>query len=203
MSTSRHGEHIYNKMTYIYLIENCYGKSNNVYIGKCTHPNTRKSQHIKKYGSNLIFTIIDNINSLSKYDWKPLESYWIQQFRQWGFNVLNKNDGGGGPSFRSQEFIDRLRANRIGTKHTSETRSKMSVSNSKPKPDGFGDKLKKPNKNPWGGKPIAQCDLDGNIIKIWSNSKIAGQTLNVNIGSISNVLNGKYKQAGGYIWKRL
>ena len=189
-------------MTYIYLVENCYGKHNDVYIGKCTHPLTRKSQHLKKYGSDAIFTVIDEVNSLSKYDWKPLESYWIHQFRQWHFNVLNKNDGGGGPSFRTSEFIANLRANRIGVKPTVETRARMSVSNSKPKPAGFGDKLKKPNTNPYIGRCVSQYTPEGEFIKTWLSSKIASKELGINQGSISSVLKGRYKFAGGFIWKR-
>lgn len=187
-------------MTYIYLVENCYGDSSNVYIGKCTHPQQRKCQHIKKFGDGSIFTIIDEINSKCKYDWKPLESYWIQQFKQWGFNMINKNDGGGGPSFRSPEFIERLRINAVGRKLSDETKNKMSMSNSKPKPEGFGDKLKKPKTNPWVGKPIYQCDLNGNIIQLWSSGKEASQVLNINHGSISSVIKGKYQTAGGYKW---
>jgi hypothetical protein len=184
-------------MIYIYLVENCYGNSNSVYIGKCTHPGQRKCQHIKKFGSESTFTIIDEVES----NWKPLESYWIHQFKQWGFNMVNKNDGGGGPSSRPPEFIERLRNNRLGTKHSDDTKMKMSASNSKPKPDGFGDKLKKPNTNPWSGRPVYQCDLDGNIIQLWSSGKEASQTLSINRGSISSVLAGKYQTAGGFKWK--
>jgi len=54
-------------------------------------------------------------------EWKFLECYWIEQFRQWGFNLLNQNKGGGGVEF-----------------HTLETKNKM---NSTPHPE-ISEKLK-------------------------------------------------------------
>ena len=50
--------------------------------------------------------------------------------------------------------------------------------------------------------PIEQYDLDGNFIQKWDNTKIAAKHLNMCTGSISNCLLGKYKTAGGYIWKK-
>jgi len=85
----------------IYLIENCYGDSNKVYVGKTK--NSREQAHKKTFGKNIIYTYIDEIDSLDSKDWEPLESYWIEQFRQWGFEVLNKNNGGGGPIIHSIE----------------------------------------------------------------------------------------------------
>lgn len=42
---------IYNKMTYIYLVENCYGDPNKVYIGKTK--NSRFLPHKKTYGEKI------------------------------------------------------------------------------------------------------------------------------------------------------
>lgn len=92
--------------TKIYLVENCYGDPNKVYIGKTK--NSRYYEHKNTYGDNIIYTIIDKINSIISEDWKPLESYWIEQFKHWGFNVLNKNNGGGGAEFYSQETKDKI-----------------------------------------------------------------------------------------------
>lgn len=82
-------------MTYIYLVENCYGDPNKVYIGKTK--NSRKNNHKRTYGNQIKYTIIDEINSLDSKDWKPIETLWIQIFMSWGFNVLNiRKEGGGG-----------------------------------------------------------------------------------------------------------
>lgn len=75
-------------ITYIYLVENCYGDSNKVYIGKEKFPKvgkvTRKYNHKKTYGDQIMSTNIDHVDSLLRKDWKPLECFWIEQFRQWG-----------------------------------------------------------------------------------------------------------------------
>jgi hypothetical protein len=93
--------------TKIYLVENCFGDPNKVYIGKTI--NSRKNNHQQTYGKNIVYNYIDEINSLDYKDWEPLESYWIEQFRQWGFEVMNYNKkGGGGPNKWSDELINSL-----------------------------------------------------------------------------------------------
>lgn len=134
-------------MIYIYLVENCYGDPNKVYIGKTI--NSRKRAHKQIYGKNIIYTNIDEIDDLNHKKWKPLESYWIYQFKQWGFDVLNENSGGGGPE-----------------KHSEETKQKMREAHFKLK------SFKKKN-----SKHILQYDLDGNFIKEWpsiTSAKKAG-----------------------------
>jgi len=95
-------------ITYIYLIENIDNNPNKVYIGKSKSISSRKHKHKSTYGNNIVFTIIDETSSLSKYKWEPLESYWIEQFKQWGFEVMNKNKGGGGIEFRTEESLNRI-----------------------------------------------------------------------------------------------
>lgn len=90
-------------MTYIYLVENCYEDPNKVYIGKTKNPAKRKNDHCETFGYNIIYTIIDEINSLKKEDYIPIEQYWIHQFINWGFIVLNKNEGGAGVEYCSEE----------------------------------------------------------------------------------------------------
>jgi hypothetical protein len=63
-------------------------------------------------------------------------------------------------------------------------------------------KLKFP-KPPAYYHPIEQYDLDGNFIQKWDNTRIAAKHLNINTASISNCLLGKYKTAGGFIWKKV
>jgi hypothetical protein len=131
--------------TKIYLVENCYGDVTKVYIGKTK--NDRYYDHKQTYGSNIIYTIIDEVDSLNRIDWEPLESYWIEQFRQWGFKVVNKNKkGGGGAEFYSQESKDKISkalkgkirpisfgkkmkvsmlGKNLGKSHSEETKSKM------------------------------------------------------------------------------
>jgi hypothetical protein len=107
--------------TKIYLVTNCYGDSNKVYIGKTK--NCRKNSHQQTYGKSITYDYIDEINSLDKKDWEPLETYWIQQFITWGFNVMNiKRSGGSGPSYLSIESRNKIRDKKIGVKYQSSKR---------------------------------------------------------------------------------
>ena len=48
---------------------------------------------------------------------------------------------------------------------------------------------------------VEQYDLQGNFIKTWLNSNIAQKKLNIERIHIHECCKGKYKTAGGYIWK--
>lgn len=125
-------------MTYIYLITNCFNNPNNVYIGKTKNPISRKNSHYKTYGKNIIYTIIDQVNTYSKNDWTPLESFWLEQFRQWGFKIVNLNKKGGGGSEQWSEESKNKQSLKYkgrevpwatgipkGTKYTEEQKQKM------------------------------------------------------------------------------
>lgn len=92
-------------MTYIYILE-----KNGIpfYIGKTNTIPQRKSHHKKLKGGE--FVIIDEIED-SK--WKFWECYWIEQFRQWGFKLENKNKGGGGPTLWSKEQKENINPQRL------------------------------------------------------------------------------------------
>lgn len=92
-------------ITRIYLVENCYGDSNKVYIGKekSNKSRSRYIDHKKTFGKDIIFTYIDLIEGWNIENWKPLECFWIEYFRQLGFNLQNKNKGGCGPSFQTEK----------------------------------------------------------------------------------------------------
>lgn len=116
-------------MTYIYLVENIDNNPYKVYIGK-SKGKWRENRHKQKYGHNIIYTEIDEVNSLNYKDWEPLETYWIQQFIQWGFEVVNiRKKGGSGPEFWTEEM-----------KTNPERIKKLQ----KPKPKDFGKKISGP-----------------------------------------------------------
>jgi hypothetical protein len=82
-----------NNITYIYYLH----KGNNIpfYIGKSINSKFhRMYQHKKTYGLNIFYEILDIVDSDK---WKFWECYWISQFKTWGFELTNKNNGGGGP----------------------------------------------------------------------------------------------------------
>ena len=95
-------------MTSIYLVENIEKNTDKVYVGKTINPKGRFCDHKKTYGNQIEFTIIDEIESLDQKMWKPVESFWIEQFKQWGFEIVNKNGGGSGPSFMTEDSKHRI-----------------------------------------------------------------------------------------------
>jgi len=100
------------ELTKIYLVTNCHGDPNKVYIGKTK--NSRENKHKKTFGEYITYDYIDEVNSWNHKDWKPLETFWIRQFKNFGFEVLNENEGGGGPSSFSYESILKLSISSIG-----------------------------------------------------------------------------------------
>jgi hypothetical protein len=77
-------------MVYIYVLER-----NNVpfYIGKTINITHRLWEHKKKKSADYSF-IIDIVN---EDEWKFWEEHYISLFKSWGFDLENKNNGGGGP----------------------------------------------------------------------------------------------------------
>lgn len=196
-----------NKSTKIYLVENCYGDSNKVYIGKTK--NNRTYDHRYKFGTNIKYNYIDLVLSLNRKEWGPVESYWIEQFRQWGFEIMNKNKGGGGLESHS-DFTKLLISKKIkGRIESLETKLKKRKQHSpesggriraskigKPLPEGTGGKISLKV-----SKPIHQYDLNGNFIQEFTSQTLAGKHLSKNTGAISECCKGKRKSAYKYIWK--
>jgi len=141
-------------MTKIYLVENCYGDSNKVYIGKTK--NSRYSSHKKKFGKNITYTIIDEVNTLNSKNWKPLESFWIEQFKQWGFILMNKNKGGGGCSFHSEFIKKTMRKPKLNKENYSY-----------PKTKAWKDSIKGTTKN----HPLSRNQSISNSMKGYKQTK--------------------------------
>lgn len=156
-------------MTYIYLVTNCFNEPNKVYIGKTIK--SRKNAHKKTYGKQIEYNIIDEINSINHKDWKPLECYWIEQFKQWGFTVMNQNKGGGGVQ-----------------KHSNITKNKMSEK----------QLLLSSDKKIKISKPVLQYDLEYNFIKEWNSIYEACEA---GFGGVDMCVIGGTKTAGGFIWR--
>jgi hypothetical protein len=211
------------KITYIYLIEL---SADEVYIGKTVNPESRKYGHMSKYGYNIKYHVIDNISSTDSKDWKPLESYWIEQFKQWGFKIKNKNNGGGGPSYKSQESIQKV-VNKLKKKiyqydldgnlikiwdSIKEAKTLLGVDIDgclKGKTKIAGNSIWKytptinfsPHLTSKKGNIVCQYSLDDKLIKIWRSANEAEKFLNNKIGdNIAACCRGKQKTAYGYLW---
>jgi hypothetical protein len=188
--------------TKIYLVTNCYNNPNLVYVGKTT--NSREYPHKLKYGEQIEYTIIDEIKSLDVNDWKPLETYWINQFKAWGFEVLNKNEGGGGPVFLSNESKIQMSQKKKGKKRDEEI--KIKISSSMKGKNNWTKIFWQNAKNTWSigeyyKKPILQYDMGGTFIREWSTTQEAASFYNIQKAHICNALNGRSKSSKGFIWK--
>jgi len=207
-------------MIFIYIL-----KQDNVpfYVGYSKNPKQRFSRHKYDYGTDIEIEILEEIESKLK---KQRESYWIKKYEDDGYELKNKNKGGGGPSknTRSEESIlsfkeKRKEWNRKGTPQPSTYSPRISKAlmykpkpegfgeelsaktKGKSKPQGFGDKIKKSRNgvvylNKY--KPIKQYDLENNFIREWSSIKEASEELNLNASSISKVCRGLQSHHKGF-----
>lgn len=207
-------------MIYIYYLER---DNQPIYVGYTNNPKHREYSHRQKYG-DIRMILIDEVEEYNK---KQLEIFYIELFKSWGFNLMNKNEGGGGPKNHTQESINKIKNNRPKPKLRSSTwdeksRKRQSEAlKGKPKPDGFGDMMRqvrigkpkpkemsiklslslkgKPKKGSY--KPVVQYDLEGNLIKEWLSINHAANGTNSNASTISKVCRGIFKQTKGYNWK--
>jgi len=96
----------------IYLVENCFGDKNKIYIGKTF--SSRKKIHKKIFGNQISYTYIDESNSNKLKDWVRLEKYWIEQFSTWGFDIQNINKGEGEMEFVTKKIKNKINKSTLG-----------------------------------------------------------------------------------------
>jgi len=161
------------KIVYIYyLIEN----SNIFYVGKTKNISKRKSFHKKTYGYGINLLVVDEIEDK---DWGFWESYWISQFKTWGFTLKNKNGGGGGPTCWTDEQKLNINPDRIYKIKNHQSRgdniSKTLLENNHSKyySDDIRIKISKSKES----RNILQYGLDGNFIREWSSIGLASSQL--------------------------
>lgn len=195
------------KKTNIYYLHN--GDDVPFYIGKTVqNPIKRLNNHKKVFGDNTLLEVIDVVEN---DNWLFWEKHYISLFKSWGFNLENKNEGGGGclthkVSESAREKISKTHKNlkkpftenhRINHKNSYENRNVT-----------WGDKISKGLKGrkiTWKqgnvgqpSSPVNQYDLKGNFIKKWDSIKEPSLIYKC---YISGCLRGRQKSAGGYIWK--
>lgn len=186
------------------------------YIGKTKNLKNRISGHKIKYGLD---TIIEELEITSIKDSKFIEEYWINQFKSWGFNLINKNRGGGGLENHTKET--KLKISKIlKTKSLQERKiinKKISLGNTGLKKPNSGyrnwrqediNKILKTspfNQPDWSEKckkPVIMLDkITGNFIKLFGSVSEASYIMGVNQGTLSHCLTGRTKTCKGYKWK--
>lgn len=201
------------KPIYIYYLHN--GNNKPFYIGKTQSLKTRLSSHKRKFGKN---TQICEIIKIEESDWKFWENYYINLYKEKGYNLKNNNNGGGGCDKLSEHSKQLIREKLIGRYYPEEWRIKQSMATkgkSKNHPPDRGENISKAKKgipnpklkevrtgkpHPKKGWKIKQFDSHLNHIKDWESAKIAGETLNISPALIRDAALGKQKTAGGYKW---
>jgi len=212
-------------MTKIYMLE-----KNGVpfYVGKANDVIRRKHKHYQTYGLDIKAEIIDEVEDKQ---WKFWEQYWICQFKAWGFILLNKNNGGGGPTewtLKQKQNINPERIKKIMNhptrgKHISKTlkqrnhskyytesvRQKISEANKNiPRPFSNEHKLNMGIAKRKQAKPVLMFDLEDNFIKEWESKGQAAEWIREQTGKTSNITSqikdcclGRQKTAFKFKWK--
>lgn len=194
-------------ITKIYLVENCYGDPNKVYIGKTK--NSRETNHKITFGKQITYSIIDEVNSLNKEDYIPLERFWINYFKLLGFTVLNKNEGGAGVEYCKEETKLKMSKTRKGRTMSSEWKLNMSKARMG-RPNPFS-KSHLQNFLKSKSKPVIQKNMNGDIIKEFNSISEAARYIcdfyknkyplyNI-MGGISMCCNGKTKTGYKFKWE--
>jgi hypothetical protein len=182
------------------------------YIGKTLDLNKRLANHKITYGNDILLEVLDETTN-----WKFDEMFWIEQFKQWGFKLENKNKGGGGRDYQTEEIRTKIGKNQPPTKKRNpETNIKIGLSHKglkkKPCSDERKEKISKTNKgkqfnlgkkyNTVTFKKVIQYDLQNNFIKEWNSVKeILHYMDKMKEDSIYKCLCGKLKTAYKFKWK--
>ena len=175
------------------------------YIGKSRRHLIRLENHKQTYGPNIKMEIISEV-----IDWRRWEKYYIKKYRDLGYQLENKNEGGGGPEIVSQKTKDKIsKAKKKYYKtHSHPNKGKMSPLKGTKFSEEHKAKIKatrdflKTRKNTWKSKSVLQYDLEGNFIREFASQKeaqyIMGKPKSDGVGAVCR---GEQKTAYGYKWK--
>ena len=226
---------------YIYTLEHPITKEIR-YVGKTKNPKMRFHNHcnklhnekshkrnwinkLKKEGLKPKMKILDEV---LESEWKFWERFWINQLKQWNFNLVNHTSGGDGLTLGNETSFKKghipwnygtakpkiLKGNRGKTENSIKNQFKKNVEpwnkgvtgyNTSRKGKPLQKEIKEKISNTLKGKPsnkkrnIKQLDMNKNLIKKFSS--ITEAKLETGIKGISNVLTGRAKTAGGYLWE--
>lgn len=168
--------------------------------GKFYHPIFASA--ILKYGWNNMEHHIVYTN-LTKKEADKMEMNLIKKYKMLGlsYNVTDGGDGTKGIKFKhskeakrkislhhapiTAETIEKIRKTMTGQKYSKERRLALSKGHDKEK------------------IPVDQYTLDGKYIASFESIMAAERATGVRNSGIAFCISGKYKQSGGYIWKKV
>jgi len=187
--------------TKIYYLH--FGDNIPFYVGKTKNEYHRLANHKKTFGDNIHMKIISEV-----LNWRKWEKYYIEKFKNQGYSLQNKNNGGGGPEEWTEESIQKIKSHPTrGKKISKSNKGKSKSHKGKPFTEEHKQKIKqtreflKTRENTWQNTPVIQYDLKGNFIKKWSSQIEATKYLNKTGDGIGACCREKQKSAYGYVWK--
>jgi len=164
------------------------------YVGKtkyslndrlCKHLITREKNHRANWIKSLIKKglkpIIKLIEEVQESEWISSEKYWINQFKEWGFNLTNATEGGESGIISPQCREACIRSNK-GKKQSKDLINKRKKSLC---------------------KPVLQFTKNGNFINEYPSASEASRLINGNLSHITECCNNKSKRLThkNFIWK--
>lgn len=209
------------------------GKANNVsqrfkaHLNKARKHQKHKSNWINSLKRKGLKPIIEVIDVVSIEDWIFWETYWISQFKSWGFKLLNYTLGGDGATFANQTSFKKgnkswneglgntwiceechkpFKAS-ISSKRKYCSQICTSIAKSKnPNLGTFKNGTKSWNAGKSGYKTsrrrkVIQMDINNNFIREFESVKEASEAVNCSRGNIEAACNNKVKVAKKFKWK--
>lgn len=190
------------------------GKTNN--ISKRIYNHKRESLNSNTYKNNWIkslikvgdYPVISILDEVEYEDSVFFEIYWISQFRSWGFNLTNLSEGGQGTNGyrwtddqkqkmrkpKSEEHKENLRKTLTGRKLNDSWKNNIrhSCSNS--------EKVLDANRRIGKEKEIEVYQYDKHNLFVDKFNSIQDASEKTGIRHISECVNKKRKESGGYFW---
>ena len=192
------------------------------YVGKSKNLTRRRHSHYNTYGTNIKMVVLE-ICENKKEIWKFWERFWIFQFQSWGFNLANKNYGGGGPTSYTEEQKLKMRKSHPGSGnkisksliagnhskyYTQEVKNKISNAlkgTTKIFTNEHIDNIKISKRKT--SKRVIMMDQQENFIREWESKGQASEWIKHETGKTSNITSqikdnilGRQKSAFGYKW---
>jgi hypothetical protein len=173
------------------------------YIGKTKNINTRLSNHQQIYGKDIYLEIISEVKN-----WRRWEKYYIKKYKDLGYMLQNKNEGGGGVSIVNEQTIHKIKFHPTrGKKISISRKGKPGYPKGRPFSEEHKAKIKakrnhlKGRPNTWNIRPVVQYDINGKFLKEFVSQQEATIFIGAKGDGIGMCCRGKQKTAYGYIWK--
>lgn len=170
------------------------GKANNVSQRYKAHLNRARKHQIHKLNwinslkSKGLKPIIEVIDIVPIENWQFWETYWISQFKTWGFDLINYTHGGDGATFANQTSFKKGHIpHNLGKPFSQESKDKISASL-------LGVKNKPLC-------PVIQMDLEDNFIEEFESITEASIKTNSSLSKICSVCKGNRKSTNNFKWK--